>query len=155
MPGGGETGGVGHLAPRNEGKTSVLRKSENLLEPAPCDLFDDGGRGRSSVDSGVLVPSGGEPVGRERAGHRAADDPAEEPSASRANEASLHVVGQFADHPLRGKALFQEGPFEAASQRRQIVGGPDGAAVERVHEGHRLFERRLEGPPVELLHVSH
>ena len=55
--------------------------SENLQEPAECDLLQVGGAGRGAVEAGILIPGGGEPVGRERDGQRATDDKAEEAPA--------------------------------------------------------------------------
>jgi len=97
MARGEEAGDVGHLAAGDEGEAGGRRKVEQVFEPGAYNFFDYGGCGRGCIHSGVLVPRGGEPVGGESGGERAADDPAKETGAGGVDDAALHCFHEVVD----------------------------------------------------------
>ena len=68
---------VGHRGAADEPDRRLRRKAEELDQPVGSHLLDHGGGRRPDVEPDVLVPGRGEPVCRERGGHRSADHEAE------------------------------------------------------------------------------
>lgn len=132
---GGEAGEVRHLAPSRERKRGVAWQVEPVLNPCSRDLFHDA-RGRSaSVERGVVVPGGGEPVSGERGRQRTANYPREEPPADRAQMPAFRCSHQLVDHAFSGNATLDQFYAEPLPQRRGIdVRGdrPVGQPVEKV-----------------------
>ena len=127
-----ETGDVRHLAAADERKAGGGRNAENFFQPLAGNFFDDGCGRAAGVKRGVLIPSGGEPIGGESGGQRPADDPAEEASAGRAEDAPSDVGGEFGDD-LGGWEAFVAKLFaEAMAQRREIGGGGNRGSGEIV-----------------------
>src|SRR5262245_8230730 len=113
---GGETSDMGQLASGDKGETCVRRQAENLFQPFPDCLFDDGGGRRGSIKTSVLLPGGREPIGGDGSGQCAADHPTEEPATGRSEQATLNVACQFFNY-LRGRQSFLRERFvELCSQ---------------------------------------
>ena len=62
----------------DKGAAAFGREAENVEQPAQRDLFEKGCCRSGAPESGVLVPSGRQPVGRDRNRKRAANDKPEE-----------------------------------------------------------------------------
>src|SRR3546814_5091176 len=66
MAGGGKAGEMRHLASGGEGEGRGSGQVEHVLDPGARHLLHDG-RGRSaSMERGIVIPGGGEPIGGQR-----------------------------------------------------------------------------------------
>ena len=138
---GGKRRPVRHLAARHERERRLLGNPEQLLQPAPGDLFDDrGGRGRQG-EPGVLVPDGREPVRRERDRERAADHEAEVAPARHLGQPRLGVAGERLDHLERVGRPFGKRRVEGLAQLVDRRLGPDG----QVRNGLDVRDSELRG----------
>ena len=119
---GEKAGDVGHLAAGDEGEAGGRWNVEQIFEPGAHNLFDYGGGGRGGVHSGVLIPGGGEPVGGQGGGERAADYPAEETRAGGVDDAALDCFYEVVDDSGGVSAGVFEGEGEVFSQGGEVGG---------------------------------
>ena len=91
VAGGCEAGGVCHLRSGDEGEAGGGGEMKKLLEPSACCFLDDGCCGGAGEETGVLIPCGGEPVGSESGGERAADDPTVEAASGGVDDAAVYA----------------------------------------------------------------
>jgi len=77
MAGGGQRGEIGDGGASHEGAATTGGQGQSIEQPAERNLFEDGGDRGSCEESGVLVPRGGQPVGRQRGGERATNHESE------------------------------------------------------------------------------
>src|SRR5215469_9297648 len=102
----GEAGYMGHLASGDEGEAGALWDAEEILQPRAGNLFSERGGGATGVDTGILVPGGGEPIGCECGRNGAADHPGVETSAGIAHDAASGIGDKVGDNLLRRRAVF-------------------------------------------------
>ena len=112
LAGGRERRHVRHLAAGDEGERRLGRQREQLPQPLAAAFLDDRSRRRRRVDGRVLIPGHGEPVRRHRSRERAADHPAEEAPARRAEHAAVERRRELVDdflgrEPVLGKRRGQ------------------------------------------------
>jgi hypothetical protein len=139
---------VNRLRAGHEAERRVPRQTEQLDQPRAGDLLDDG-RGRAAdVEAGVLVPRRGQPVGRDRDPHCAADHETEVAAARLRDEPGVGCRGELVDHLRRGRRLRGERPAESLAQLADGRAREDGTVVERVVEARRelgcLREQRAQ-----------
>jgi hypothetical protein len=120
VAGGEEAGYVGHLAAGDEGEAGGRGEVKQVFEPGADNFFDDGGSGGAGVHSGVLVPGGGEPVGGESGGERAADDPSEEAGAGGVDDAAVDCFDEVIDYFGGVLSGVVEGKREVGSQGGEV-----------------------------------
>ena len=89
---------VRHLGARDEADGRLAGQPEQLDEPFPGHLLDHRRRRAAGVEAGVLVPGGGEPVGRQGRGNGAADHEAEVAAASRRDDTRLGRLCELCNH---------------------------------------------------------
>ena len=111
-----ETGGVGHLAARDERERRARRDAEEILEPLARNLLDDRGRRAAHDESSVLIPRRGQPVGGEGGRKRPADDEAEVAAARDRDDARLGRERQLLDYVERIGRLQRSAPPRLAAQ---------------------------------------
>ena len=111
------------------------RQVEQVEDPAGGDLLEHRGRRDGLRHPRVLVPRAHEPVGGDRRGQGAADDPGEEAGGAARQQARLGPRGEVAHHLGRVHALLGQG----LGERRQHLAsgrlGPHGAAGKAVEPG--------------------
>ncbi len=127
---GRQAGGVRHLAAGDQGEAGAGRQPEHLLQPAAGHLLGDRRRRRAGVERAVLVPRRGQPVGRESRRQGAADHPAEETPAGRAEQAALDVAHQLGHHLLGRQAGVAQLLVELGAQGAEVGGGAHRSPVE-------------------------
>ena len=125
---------VAVCAPGHEAERRVPRQPEQLDQPRAGDLLDDGGGRASDVEAGVLIPCRGQPVGRDRHRHRAADHETEVAAARLRDEPGIGGRGQLLDHLRRGRRPLGQRRGEARAHLVHRRAREDGAVVERVVE---------------------
>ena len=147
VAGGGEPGEVGHRRPGREPDGRAGGQPERLQHPALGDRLDRRRRGRARAREPVLVPGGGQPVGRQRGGQRAAGD---EPEVARPGAGDGRRPGggdQPLDHLDRVRALLGQrlverrhrvlvgdgGAHAALTDPREVLLGELGSAAQRAH----------------------
>src|SRR5262249_17671737 len=108
--------------------------AQQLDEPLAHDLLDDR-RGRAAgIETGVLVPGRGEPVRRQRGGHRTPDDEAEVASARDSDDAVAGRLRKLLDDGDGIARALRERPAERFAHLLDGRLRPDRALVERVEE---------------------
>ena len=146
---GSEPGEVRHLAAGDEAHPRVQRQPEEPVQPPPRGVLQHRHRGRGDVQTGVLVPGGGEPVRRQRDRLAPADDESEESRTGGGQEPRLARARQEIQHGRRVLPLLGELSSERLGQRFQRRRGPHRARAERGEPGAGVqqgaIEQRREG----------
>ncbi len=122
----GERGEVGHHPAGDEPDGRRGRETEQVEEPPARDLLDHGRGGRGRVQTGVVVPTARQPVGRERGGVAAADDEPEVARTGDAQQPGCRPRRELGDHGLVGGRGLRGGAAEHGAellQRRRRVHG--------------------------------
>ncbi len=148
MPRSREARDVCHLTTRDEGERRRRGKSEELLQPLACHLFDDS-RCRSADDQArILIPGAREPVGRQRSRKRAADDEAEVASSGYRDHARVSVRGQLFDDDQRVDGFVGKRASESMAQLVDRRGRPHGSFVQRLEKIGRDLRRAPKQLPL-------
>jgi len=106
VPGGGETGEVGHLGAGHESHRGLRWQAEQVEQPGGRDLLDDRGSGRHDVHRGVLVEGRHEPVGGQRGRQAAPGNEAEVTRPGGRHQARLQRGSELGDQADRFLACF-------------------------------------------------
>src|SRR5260370_27589863 len=77
---GSKCGYIRHLRAGDKSSTASGRKAEEFQEPGEDDVLEICGNRRKIEETGVLVPRGSQPLGRDSNGKSATNDPSEETS---------------------------------------------------------------------------
>jgi hypothetical protein len=144
VAGGGQGGGVGHLAAGDEGERGAGRNVQQRFQPGAAHLLQHRGGGTCGVGGGVLVPGGGEPVGGDGGGIGAADHPAEEAAGAGAEQAGIHVGGKGGDDAGRVLRRRREIATEGGAQSLRRGAHADGTGSETTQVCCNFVARHIE-----------
>jgi hypothetical protein len=151
VTGGRQRGEVGHRGTGHEPHSGVRGESQQLDQPAGRDLLRNRCRRRHDIERCVLIPRRGQPVGRHRRRHGAADDESEIARTGRGHKARAGRRRDTLDHRKRIHGGLGERPAEARPQGRQVDRPGDGTVPERPEEPGR----QVGGSSQELAIVGH
>jgi hypothetical protein len=118
VPGGSQSGEVGHRRAGDEPGRHACRQPEQVAEPGQRDVLGDTGHRTHDVGRRIDVSPDGQPVRGKRRRQGTAGDEAEVPRAGGGDAPSVQRVGQRGDHLGRLGRAVRGRPSE---QRAQLV----------------------------------
>ena len=136
---------MGHLAAGHKSKAGTIRQVQKLFEPAARDLLNHTGSGSHGEQGSVLIPCGGEPVGRERAGQAASHDPAKETRAVNLVEAALNSAHKVLDNNGRGRAALGQRTVKLGEKAGATRRGRNRSEILTGAEPQGVFQGHLKG----------
>ena len=145
MTRGREARDMRHLTAGDQCEAGRRRQTKQILEPDPAGFLDDRGRGTAGVQSGILIPSRGQPIRRERGGQRAADHPTKESSARTSQQAARAVGHHFIDHAGWLDAVICERTQQSCAQLVPRRGRRHRRDIQSVKICAGMHECPLEG----------